>query len=65
MIAYHSSVSEFYSDVNRNIIAQKVIANLPFSVGESEARAFQRSLPAVANALRNISLPLEARVAIE
>lgn len=65
MIAYHSSVSEFYSDVNRNIIAQKVIANLPFSVGESEARAFQRSLPPVANALRNASLPLEARVAIE
>ena len=65
MIAYHESLSTFYSHVNQNIIAHKVLEKLPFSVSPQEQRAFARSLPAFANALRNASLPLDVEVAIE
>lgn len=53
MIAYNESLSTFYSHVNKNIIADKVLEKLNINVGTSERRAFQNSLPAIATALRN------------
>ena len=65
MIAYREPLSVFYSHVNQNIIAPEVVKRLPFSVSPQERKAFERSLPAFATALRNASLPLDVEVAIE
>ena len=65
MIAYNETLDTFYRHVNQNVIANMVQSKLGFKVGESEQRAFRRSLPAIANALRNASLPSDVEVAIE
>ncbi|MDD4642363.1 MAG: DUF2075 domain-containing protein [Erysipelotrichaceae bacterium] len=65
MIAYNESLSTFYSPVNKNIIADKVLEKLNINVGTSERRAFQNSLPAIATALRNEKICEDAQIGIE
>lgn len=65
MIAYNETLSTFYKHVNQNVISNMVQEKLGIKVGDSEQRAFKRSLPAIANALRNADLPGDIEVAIE
>ncbi|NLT01461.1 MAG: DUF2075 domain-containing protein [Acholeplasmataceae bacterium] len=64
MIAYKETLRNFYSHIEQNVIAEKVMEKLG-RVGESEQRAFRNSLPAIANSLRNANLPDEVQVGIE
>lgn len=65
MLAYNETLKTFYSHINQNVIEQMIIQKLGFNVGESERRSFRMSLPAIANALRNASIPEDVQVALE
>ena len=54
MLAYNETLKTFYSHINQNVIEQMIVQKLGFNVGESERRSFRMSLPAIANALRNL-----------
>ena len=65
MRIYIDTLDNFYRHVNQNIIADKVQERIGRRVSPSEEKAFRNSLPAVANALRNVNIPLDVEVAIE
>ena len=65
MIAYDTSLEEFYQDVNLNRIVKKVEEKMGQRVSPPEEKAFKNSLREIANALRNVNLPLDISVAIE
>lgn len=65
MIAYKEKLETFYEDIQKGIIADRIIEKLGRRVGDSERRSYERSLPMLANALHNEDLPLDADVALE
>ena len=65
MIAYNDTIKNFYNDISRNTIRERILSGLNHRVGESEMRSWENSLSAVCNALHNVDLPDDVEVGIE
>lgn len=65
MRAYLGTLNDFYKDVRTNAILNKVEEETHRSYSNVEERAINNSLPALAIALQNASLPLDCEVGIE
>jgi DUF2075 family protein len=65
MLAYQKTLKEFYDDIRQNIIADEILKKLPINVSPSEINSYESSLPAIAAALQNVNIDLNAEVALE